>query len=93
LAAEVLASAEHRQQYDKRGLAALGGSGYKLLHDFMARGEARCVHPNRQLQLCIPASLWSSHGCAAAVVMATGWVRWLIAGRALAAVLLFGAGC
>jgi hypothetical protein len=39
----VLASAEHRQQYDKRGLAALGGSEYKLLHDFIARGEARTV--------------------------------------------------
>jgi hypothetical protein len=45
LAADVLASAEHRQQYDKRGLAALGGSEYKLLHDFMARGEGRSVHP------------------------------------------------
>ncbi|KAF6254239.1 hypothetical protein COO60DRAFT_1703432 [Scenedesmus sp. NREL 46B-D3] len=41
LAAEVLASAEQRQQYDARGLAALGGGQYKLLHDFMARVHAQ----------------------------------------------------
>lgn len=39
LAAEVLGSAEERQRYDARGLAALGGSKYKLLQDFMAKGE------------------------------------------------------
>ncbi|WIA37271.1 hypothetical protein OEZ86_014214 [Tetradesmus obliquus] len=43
LAAEVLGSAEQRQQYDARGLAALGGGEYKLLQDFMAKVHAQGV--------------------------------------------------
>ncbi|WIA17029.1 hypothetical protein OEZ85_013938 [Tetradesmus obliquus] len=41
LAAEVLGSAEQRQQYDARGLAALGGGEYKLLQDLMAKVHAQ----------------------------------------------------
>jgi hypothetical protein len=44
-AADVLTSAELREQYDRQGLAALPASRYKILHDYIKRGSSAQQQP------------------------------------------------